>query len=98
MVEPTGYPGGMALNIKNGEAEHLARQLAAVTGESLTGAVISALRERLARVSATGAAAAQSERAGRLRAISKDAAGRWVEPYRRAEHGDLLYDEAGLPR
>ena len=32
-----GYPGGMALNIKNEEAEELARQLAAVTGESSPG-------------------------------------------------------------
>jgi antitoxin VapB len=87
----------MALNIKNGEAEELARQLAAATGESLTGAVTSALRERLARVNATGDAE-HEKRAARLRAISKDAAGRWVEPYRDAEHGDLLYDEAGLPR
>jgi antitoxin VapB len=85
----------MALNIKNGEAEELARQLAAATGESLTGAVTSALRERLARVTGD---AEHAERAARLRAISKDASGRWVEPYRSAEHGDLLYDEAGLPR
>jgi antitoxin VapB len=87
----------MALNIKNGEAEELARRLAAATGESLTGAVTSALRERLARVNATGKAE-HAERAARLLAISKDAAGRWVEPYRGAEHSDLLYDEAGLPR
>ncbi len=87
----------MALNIKNGEAEELARQLAAATGETLTGAVTSALRERLARVNAIGEAE-HAERAARLLAISKDAATRWVEPYRGAEHGDLLYDEAGLPR
>lgn len=40
----------MALNIKSEEADHLARQLAAETGESLTTAVTLALRERLARV------------------------------------------------
>jgi antitoxin VapB len=33
-----------------------------------------------------------------MREIAVDAARRWVEPYRSAEHGDLLYDEAGLPR
>jgi antitoxin VapB len=39
----------MAFSIKNEEADRLARQLAAVTGESLTEAVIESLRERLNR-------------------------------------------------
>ncbi|HEV2132260.1 MAG TPA: type II toxin-antitoxin system VapB family antitoxin [Longimicrobiaceae bacterium] len=39
----------MALNIKNPEADRLARQLAQATGESLTEAVLNALRERLVR-------------------------------------------------
>ncbi|PZF81868.1 type II toxin-antitoxin system VapB family antitoxin [Jiangella anatolica] len=39
----------MALSIKSVEADRLARELAAVTGESLTTAVINALRERLDR-------------------------------------------------
>lgn len=37
------------LNIKNDEAHRLATELADLTGESLTSAVTSALRERLAR-------------------------------------------------
>ena len=40
----------MALNIKSDEADRLARELAAATGESLTTAVTAALRERLAKV------------------------------------------------
>ncbi|MEJ7811448.1 MAG: type II toxin-antitoxin system VapB family antitoxin [Gemmatimonadaceae bacterium] len=44
----------MALNIKNLQAERLARQLARATGESLTEAVIGALRDRLARVQGYG--------------------------------------------
>lgn len=40
----------MALSIKNPEADRLARELAEVTGESLTETVIRALRERLRRV------------------------------------------------
>lgn len=40
----------MALSIKNDEADRLARQLAEATGESLTDAVVIALRERLTRV------------------------------------------------
>ena len=39
----------MALSLKHPEADRLARELAAATGESLTDAVITALRERLAR-------------------------------------------------
>jgi len=39
----------MALSIKHPEADRLARELAARTGESLTEAVLNALRERLTR-------------------------------------------------
>lgn len=39
----------MALNIKDPEADRLARALAAQTGETITEAVIKALRERLKR-------------------------------------------------
>ncbi|MGA2535286.1 MAG: type II toxin-antitoxin system VapB family antitoxin [Terracidiphilus sp.] len=39
----------MPLSIKAPEADRLARQLAAVTGETITDAVIVAMRERLAR-------------------------------------------------
>jgi antitoxin VapB len=39
----------MAMNIKNEEATRLAKELAAITGESITRAVIEALRERLDR-------------------------------------------------
>ncbi|MGQ0624732.1 MAG: type II toxin-antitoxin system VapB family antitoxin [Sporichthyaceae bacterium] len=37
----------MVLSIKNDEADRLARELAAETGETVTQAVIAALRERL---------------------------------------------------
>lgn len=40
----------MALSIKSIEAEQLAREIAARTGESLTGAIQKALEERLARL------------------------------------------------
>lgn len=84
----------MSLNIKNKEAHQLAEELARLSGESMTAAVTEALRERLARL--------RRERGGslaeRLLAIGKDCAGRLQEPYRSADHGDLLYDERGLPR
>jgi antitoxin VapB len=38
----------MALSIKNDEVDRLARELAAATGESITEAILVALRERLA--------------------------------------------------
>ncbi|SNR45744.1 type II toxin-antitoxin system VapB family antitoxin [Blastococcus mobilis] len=87
----------MGLNIKNAEAEALARQLATATGESLTQAITVAVRERLERVQSRDTATA-SQRTTRIQEISREAAGRWVEPYRSADHGDLLYDESGLPR
>lgn len=43
----------MALNIKDPETDRLARELSASTGESLTGAITVALRERLERVRGT---------------------------------------------
>ena len=39
----------MALSIKHDEADRLARDLARLTGESLTEAVLNSLRERLSR-------------------------------------------------
>jgi antitoxin VapB len=43
----------MALSIKSIETEHLAREIAAKTGESLTGAIQKALEERLERLNNT---------------------------------------------
>ena len=82
----------MSLNIKNEEAHRLARRLARLTGESLTDAVTRALRERLERVEA------QSDLARQLLEIGRDCAGCLDERDRTIAHGDLLYDERGLPR
>jgi antitoxin VapB len=84
----------MGLNIKNDETHRLARELATLTGENMTAAITEAIRERLDRVRrAPGVSLAD-----RLITIGKDCAARLKEPYRSAEHGDLLYDERGLPR
>lgn len=40
----------MSLNIKSKETHHLAQQLAALTGQSITDAVTDAVRERLTQV------------------------------------------------
>ena len=82
----------MSLNIKNAETHKLARELATLTGESVTEAVTVAVRERLSRVRRVGLAE-------RLREISLDAAKRWKEPYRSMEDPTaFLYDERGLPK
>ncbi len=87
----------MALSIKSPEAERLARRLASVTGETVTGAITVAVRERLERIETKNDEATRT-RARRLSAIAADAAPRWTEELREADHGDLLYDEKGLPR
>jgi len=82
----------MALSIKNDDADRLARQLAATTGESLTDAVLLALRERLQREEA-------KRRVGvgdRLRRLAAEVAELPVVDDRSAEE-ILGYDERGLP-
>jgi len=82
----------MALSIKNDDADRLARQLAATTGESLTDAVLVALRERLQREEAR-----RREGAGdRLRRLAAEVAELPVIDDR--PPGEILgYDERGLP-
>lgn len=82
------------MNIKNPEAERLVRELAALTHQNLTGAIIEAVKERLGRLKQAGEAGGPAER---LMAIGRDCAPRLKEPFRSADHGDLLYDERGLP-
>jgi antitoxin VapB len=84
----------LGLNIKSDETHRLAQELASLTGESMTTAVTMALRERLGRLRARGRGAL----AERLLEIGRDSAPRFKEPFRSADHGDLLYDEKGLPR
>jgi len=83
----------MALHIKDPEAERLAREVARRTGETMTGAVVTALRERLAR----------EQRKSRdvdalveeVMAIGRHCASLPVLDDRNPD--DILYDEHGLP-
>jgi antitoxin VapB len=84
----------MGLNIKNKEAHRLAEELAKLTGESMTTAVTVAVRERLHRVRREQVLLL----AGFWLAPDKDCAAHLKEPFRSADHGDLLYDKRGLPR
>lgn len=83
----------MALNIKDAEADRLARDLAARTGETITEAVVKALRERLKRECAKSPLSLKDE----IMAISRRTA---AMPRRTGRTADeiILYDERGLPR
>jgi antitoxin VapB len=80
----------MSLNIKNEETYRLAQQLAAITGESMTTAVTEAVRERLNRVKSKGMAE-------RIMKIAKQSAA-LLKGRPLPDHGELLYDEKGLPK
>jgi antitoxin VapB len=82
----------MALSIKSDEADRLARELAAVTGESLTDAVTQALRERLERERRH--AFGDIER--RLELLAADVAKLPILDDRPADE-ILGYDQHGLP-
>ena len=84
----------MTMNIKNEEAYRLTKQLSKLTGESLTTAVTEAVRERLERVRRER----EGDLAERLLAIGRDCAAHVKAPYRTIDHGELLYDERGLPK
>jgi len=84
----------MALSVKDPEADRLARAVARRTGESLTQAIVVALRERLARLGARPRRGRLSED---LREIGRRCA---ALPTLDARTTDeiLGYDERGLPR
>ncbi len=87
------YTSSMALSIKSDEADQLARELAAETGETLTEAIVIALRERLDREHARHAASMRA----RLARLAADVADLPVTDSRAPE--DIIgYDDAGLPR
>jgi antitoxin VapB len=84
----------MALSIKSVEVERLAREIAAKTGESLTGAIQKALQERLDRI--------RRERRSQILASQLQEILRRVDqlPVLDSRSADeiLGYDEHGLPR
>jgi len=82
----------MSLNIKDPEVHQLAQAIARATGESMTHVVKEALRERYARIERRTGTASVEE----LLAIA-DRAAAYVKPSY-LDHGDLLYDETGLPK
>ncbi|MFN8031827.1 MAG: type II toxin-antitoxin system VapB family antitoxin [Mycobacterium sp.] len=83
----------MALSIKDPEADRLARELAARTGETLTEVVVVALRQRLARETGRARAIPLREE---LAAIRRRCAALPVLDDRPAEE-ILGYDHRGVP-
>jgi antitoxin VapB len=83
----------MALSIKHPEADRLARELAARTGESITEAIIRALKERLQREQRRYRPSLEDE----IMAISRRCA---AMPRKTGRTPDEIigYDEHGLPR
>jgi antitoxin VapB len=84
----------MALSVKDPEADRLARAVAARTGETLTAAVIVALRERLARL--RGRAPKRRLR-DELREIGERCAALPTLDERSVDE-ILGYDDRGVPR
>ena len=84
----------MALSIKSIETEHLAREIAAKTGESLTGAIQKALEERLERLN--------SNRSSQTLAAQIDDILKRVDEMpdldTRTPDEIIGYDDDGLPR
>ena len=84
----------MALSVKDPEADRLAREVVARTGETLTTAIIVALRERLARLRGRS-------RRRRLRDELREIAQRCAQlPTidERPVEEVVAYDERGMPR
>jgi antitoxin VapB len=83
----------MSLNIKDPEAHRLAQELAIETGETMTGAVREALRERLNRV--------RKQRTKKMTVEEMLAIGKRIRKRIKGpvpDHAELLYDENGLPK
>ena len=85
----------MSLNIKNEQTCRLAGELAELTGETMTGAITVALRERLDREKQLRSAETLVQE---LHAIGQRCASYLRPGPSSVEHGDLLYDDRGLPR
>ncbi len=84
----------MTLSIKNPEADRLARRLAEATGESLTDAVIRALRDRLERIQGRRLAAGLSDEIARM----QERIAGLPRLDDRSDDEIVGYDDRGVPR
>jgi antitoxin VapB len=81
------------MSIKSAEADALARKVSAITGQSLTAAIVTALRERLERLEKMNERGSLVEQ---LNAIAQRAAELPVLDQRNPEE-IIGYDEKGVP-
>jgi len=86
--------GMAAPNIKNEETYRLARELARIRGQGLTEVVTQSLRESLEREQGR---AIREDRTEYWLAKGREIRSRMKEPFLSSDHGDLLYDDRGLP-
>ncbi len=82
----------MSLSIKDPEAHRLAHEIAEATGQNMTRVVIEALREQHAKLQKNKKKASFQE----LIALAKKVSDTVKKPA--IDHGELLYDEHGLPK
>ena len=82
----------MALSIRDQETDSLARELAGMTGESITEAIGKALKERLARLRREGEFTKRKAQVDALTARMK------ANMIGQVLSDDDLYDENGFPR
>lgn len=81
---------GVQLNIKSAKARRLAEELSVATGKSITDVVTSALDQSVRDLS-------KDQRRSELDTLLKGSRARWKPSLIGMEHGDMLYDETGLP-
>ena len=82
---------GAQMNIKNAEAYALATEIAQFEGVSLTQAVLEALRARKRELS-------RKDVVEEIMALARDTRARLSPEMLALDHGELLYDEVGLPK
>jgi antitoxin VapB len=86
----------MSMNVKNPEATRLIRELADATGESMTQALTTAVRERLDRIRAEQSSGNEADE---IWGIVDDLRSRLPAGHLDQDFDSLIYDEAtGLPR
>lgn len=82
---------GVQMNIKNAEAAAIAAELAAISGTSVTQAVLEALRARKRELT-------KDEKLKRVMEISRASAARMSPETLALDIDEYLYDEYGLPK
>lgn len=85
----------MSLTINDHEVYGLARELAQLTGQSITNVVRNALQRERNRIEHLQQ---RERRTEELLAIAQNCAAHIRQPVTAANHGDMLYDNTGMPQ